>query len=377
MEAGEVAARIETADQLALHDRVVSAVLHVLLARPEQLDRRTGHLLGDQDRLRDVVIRIRAAPAEASAEHRLVDVDLVGRQAGRGKDRRERAFGILRRTPGLALLRRVAHGDVHRLHAGVVLVRVGVDRLDLLRRAGQRRLGIAGLVADESLLGVEAGLQLLGDRRARDLGVLAFVPDDRQRVERGLGGPPAVGDYGDAATANVHDFLHALHALDLGGVEALHLAAEHRAFLDRRVQHPRQLDVDAVDHLAVHLVGRVEALHGLADDLPVLRILQLHFLRHLEARRGLGHLAVADLALRRAVRDDAVRRGAFGRRDVPLSGRRLDEHRASRGAALAHVLVRITDAAAAVGGEITPSTLALHAFARGRVFDPDLGPVAL
>ena len=90
----------------------------------------------------------------------------------------------------------------------------------------------------------------------------AFVPDDRQRIERGLGVPPGIGHDGDAGVADLHDLLHARHALDLGGVEALHLAAEDRAFLDRGVEHARQLEVGAVDLLAGHLVGGVEPLHA-------------------------------------------------------------------------------------------------------------------
>ena len=104
MQAGQVVVGVEAADQLALHDRVVAALQHVLLARPEQLDRRAGHLLGDVHRLRDVVLE-RAAPAEAAAEVDLVDVALVRRQAGGREQRRERGLAVLRRHPHLALAR--------------------------------------------------------------------------------------------------------------------------------------------------------------------------------------------------------------------------------------------------------------------------------
>ena len=96
---------------------------------------------------------------------------------------------------------------------------------------------------------------------------------------------------------------------DLGVVEALDLAAEHRAILDRRAQHAGQLDVDREDLRAVELVGGVEPLQRLAGDLPVLRVLELDRLRI--GRRELGgggrDLAVADRALRGRMRDDAVR----------------------------------------------------------------------
>ena len=207
----QVALVVEAAGQPALRDRMIGAVLHVLFARPHQLDRRARHLLGDQHRLGDVVRA--AAPAEAAAQHDLVDLALAGRQAGGFQRRGERRLAVLRAAPHLALVGRVERGGVHRLHAGVVLVGIGVDRLDLLGRAGKRGLGVAVLVADEGLLGVEAFLQPLGDRFARHFGVVAFVPDDRQRVERGLGVPPGVGDDGDGVVADLHHLLDALHRL--------------------------------------------------------------------------------------------------------------------------------------------------------------------
>ena len=63
------------------------------------------------------------------------------------------------------------------------------------------------------------------------LETLAFsplVPGRRQRVERGLRLPPALGNDRDGAVADLHDVLDAGHALHLGGVEARELAAEHR-----------------------------------------------------------------------------------------------------------------------------------------------------
>ena len=63
---------VERARELALGGRVIGAVQHVLFARPDQLDRRARHLLGDRDRLAHIVLDS-AAPAEAAAEMDLVD----------------------------------------------------------------------------------------------------------------------------------------------------------------------------------------------------------------------------------------------------------------------------------------------------------------
>ena len=376
MQCGQVVVLVERPDQLALRHGVILAVHHVLFARPQQLHRRAGHLLGDQHGLAHVVVE-RAAPAEPAAEHLLVHVAFVGWQPRRRQNRGEGRFPVLRPAPDLALVGGVERGGVHRLHGRVVLVRIAVDRFDLLGRAGDGGLGVAVLIADEGLLGVEAGLEHLGDGGARDLGIRALVPNDRKRVERGLGLPPGIGDHRDAGVADLHDLLHTLHAGDLGGVEALHLAAEHRTILDRGVEHARQLDVDPVHHLAGGLVGGVEPLQRLAGNLPVLRVLELDFGRRLELGGGFGNLAKRRLAARRRVRNHAVRRRALGRRDLPLVGRGLDQHHASRRAALAHVFVRGADATAAAGRHVTPHALARDALARCRIFGRDFRPVAL
>ena len=138
------------AGQLALRDRMIAAVRHVFLARPDQLDRRARHLLGDQDRLPDIVVR--GAAAEAAAEHHLVDIAFLERQAGGLNDRREGKLAVLGGGPDLASVRRVERGGVHRLHRRVVLVGIGVDRLDLFRGAGDRGFGVAVGVADKCRL---------------------------------------------------------------------------------------------------------------------------------------------------------------------------------------------------------------------------------
>ena len=116
-----------------------------------------------------------------------------------------------------------------RLHRSMVLIRIGVDRLDLLRGIGEGALDIACLIADECLLRVEPGFEHFGDRGAGDF---------RVRLPR----PRTIGKASSAVLAchqvsaitatpespTCTTFLHALHPRDFGGVEALHLAAEHR-----------------------------------------------------------------------------------------------------------------------------------------------------
>src|SRR5262249_17327857 len=258
----------------------------------------------------------------------------------------------------------------------MVLIGIAVDRLDLLGRAGQGGLHVAALVADERLLGVEALLEPFSNRRARDLGVLALVPNDREGIEGGLGLPPAVGDDGDSIIFDLHHLLHAVVAGDLGRVEALHFAAIDGAGLDRGVEHAGQFDVDAVDGLARDLVVRVEPFDALADDLPILRVLERDLSRRLNLGGGFRHLAVGGGAAGRLVRDHAVRRAHLGYRHFPLIGSGLLEHLAGHRTAFADELVRLANSAAASGEEVAPYALAGDVLARRREFIADLRPVA-
>ena len=185
---------------------MVLAVQHVLFTRPQQFYRRARHLLGDCHRLPDVVGH--AAAAETAAEHVFVHFALFGRQARSFQHRSKRRFAVLRAAPDLAFVRGIERRGIQRLHRGVVLEWIIVDRLDLLRRSGNGSLGVAVLVADIGRLGVVETLsEPLRNRLAGNFCVVAFVPDDRQRVERGFGVPPGIGNDGDRRVADLHHFL--------------------------------------------------------------------------------------------------------------------------------------------------------------------------
>src|ERR1700716_775908 len=375
LQCGQIVVRVEGAGQFTLRDGMILAVLHVFFARPQQFDRGARHLLGDSNRLPDIVGL--AATAKAAAEYLLVDVAFIGWQTGCFQHRGESGLAVLRSAPDLAFVRGIERRGVQRLHRGVILVRVIVHRLELLGGARDGSLGVAILVADEGWLrGIKTLLEPFRDRRARDLGVVAFVPNDRQGFKRGLGVPPGVGDDGDGAVADPHHLLDALQVHDFGFVEAFQFAAEYRAVLDRGIEHARQLDVDAVRHLAGDLVSGVEALDAFADELPVLRILQLDVRRRLEPGCGFDPLAIGRRASGRRMGDDAVGGGTFRSRYLPIIRSSLDQHRARGGTALAHIFLRGSDAAAAAGREIAPCAFARHALARRRKFGGDFRPVA-
>src|SRR6266568_3801574 len=124
------------------------------------------------------------------------------------------------------------------------------------------------------------------------------------------------------------------------------LFRSHRALRDRRVDHAGKLRVDAIADAAGDDVGDIDTLDRLAGDLPVLRILERHFLRRRELRGFAGDLAEARLAAARAMRDHAVGRRALGNRRVPALGGGGDQHFARAGAGFAQVVLRLADGAA-------------------------------
>ena len=186
-----------------------------------------------------------------------------------------------------------------------------------------------------------------------------------------------IGDHRNRRVACLHHLSHTFHAHDLGRVEALHGAAEHRATADRSAQQAGQLHIDAVDLCTVDLGRGVEALHRFSGNLPSLGILQRHVLRRLDPGRCFGHLAEGRGPARGFVRDHTIARAAFGGGNLPLVRRCLDQHQARDRATPSHVFIGFADAAAAGSGEIAPYTIACQVLARRGVFRGDLRPVAI
>ena len=243
---------------------MIAPVQHVLFARPDQLDRRARHLLGDQ--------------------HRLADVSRGWSRAGRSRRRDDGGRPRTCRSAGRRPAAAVASA------ASAFCVAVQTSHLSRRSRApwrssapwwrgagrdsrrpprpscaapAMRRLDVAGLVADEGL--ARPSRPSFSIAAMSSLDSLAFGPSSHSI---GRASSAVLARHQVSATtatrvvADRHDLLDARHALDLGGVEALQLAAEDRAVLDRGVEHAGQLHVDAVDLLAVQLVGGVEPLHA-------------------------------------------------------------------------------------------------------------------
>ena len=96
-----------------------------------------------------------------------------------------------------------------------------------------------------------------------------------------------------AVSSTCTTFLTPGMPVDLGGVEALHLAAEHRAILDRGVEHARQLEVDAVDLSCRSTLSAVSSrFSGLPAIFQSFGSLSFGLLRHRQLGGGFRHLAV-------------------------------------------------------------------------------------
>jgi hypothetical protein len=350
----------------------------VFLATPDQLDRDPRELLRDRHRLVDVILRA-AAPAETAAEVHLVDLALGERHARGFRQGGERCLRVLGRHPHLGFVGREPHRRVHRLHGRVGEEGRAVDRLDLFGRGLDRLERVA--VAAFAIGGGrgEPFLEVLGDRRARHGCARALVPNDRKGIERRFRPPPGIGNDRDGGVLHLHDLAHAGPARDLRFVVARHLAAEHRAILDRGAQHVRQLDVDGKNLAAVELVGGIEPFHRLAGDLPVFRIFEPDALgiRRLELGGGGSELAIAQRTPGCGVGDNTVSDRQLANRHLPLLGRGLQQHHARGGATAADIILRDADTAASAGRHLAPDAFAGEVLSRRDLFRLYFVPIAL
>ena len=377
MQPGDIALRIQPRRQLGHGDGVVAALHHILLTRPEQLHRRAGHLLGDIDDLTDPVMH-RTTPAKAAAQMQLMHLAARRRQAGGLGCGGMRGLAILGRGPNFAALGRPNCGGVHHLHAGMVLVRIAINGLNLARRGGDGGGSVAIAVAHRRLRRIQPRAHHLGKGGRGGIGMLAQIPGDIDLLERGLGPPPGIGHHGHGIVAHAQHTLHPGHALGRSTIHRGHGAAKDRAGLDGGIEHARQLEVHAIDQAAIDFRRGVEPGEGVADQLPGRGGLQRHIGGggRREAARGQRHAAETRAASARAMGDDAIRRRAFAHRHAPALRRSLHQHDARCGAALADQLIALTNATAAAGGHIAPDPAAGEVLAGGGVFGGHFGPVA-
>ena len=205
---------------------------------------------------------------------------------------------------------RVERGGVHRLHGGVVLVRIRVDGLDLLGRAGDGGFDVAVLVADERRARpVEAFLQQLGDRlrwrpsrcrrcptrsaahRARSWRARRCRPPPRPRCRR-PGRPSSRPASSRPWRRRSSSPCRRTPGTAL--IEALSI--------------PGSLTSMPYSILPMTLSAVSSRCSGLPAIFQSFGSLSLTLLRHFQLGGGFGDLAVGESSCRTSVRDRAVRR---------------------------------------------------------------------
>jgi hypothetical protein len=155
--------------------------------------------------------------------------------------------------------------------------------------------------------------------------VRSFVEVDLQRAAA-LHGRPCVAADNCNSLRDLHDVRDSGHGFCLRGIEARDLAAKHRAARDHRVEHPRQLHIDAERGPAGDLGGRVDARNRFANELELRRIFERDGRRHRQLCCRLGEAAVGQARICGGVDHDPVFRAALRRVDAPARGRSLHQH---------------------------------------------------
>src|SRR2546427_373869 len=130
---------VEASGDAVVVVRAEHVMLHIFLAGPDDLHRPLD-LFRDAHGLGDVVVF--EAPTEHAAQQMVVHHDLVERQTGDLGGPRLRAPHDLPAGPHLAAVRPHVHRAVDRLHRHMGEERRPVHRLELRRRACQRRRGV-------------------------------------------------------------------------------------------------------------------------------------------------------------------------------------------------------------------------------------------
>ena len=259
----------------------------------------------------------------------------------------------------------------------MVLVRHPINCFNLACCACDSFARIATLIADDSVGCVECRFKNLGKRLAGRFGVWALVPLDGQELQCGFSLPPSVCHHSHGAVVDPDHFFNTLEAGNGPCIEAFEFAPEHRAILDGRIQHAGQRQIDAVHLGAGGFVDGVEPSQPLAGEFPVLRVLQADGRGLCQLACRCGDLAKGGGAPAGHVGDDAVGCPAVGCRHLPFISSGLHQHHAGNGTTLAYIVLRLPDATAATGAEISPDPVARQVLARCRVLGSDFGPVTV
>ena len=133
-----------------------------------------------------------------------------------------------------------------------------VSGFDFLEGIGNCVNGITFVATRKIATCCEAFAHVLSNHGAVDFGIGTFIPNDGKLSQGIFGAPPSVGHDSHCRGIHPNNSFHAAQCFDLAVVKANKLATKHGAIHHGRAQHAIHLQIDAIDLLAIDLVGRVQ-----------------------------------------------------------------------------------------------------------------------
>ena len=316
----DAAIRAQCRLQLRRGLRAIGALLHVFLARPDDLHRMIDLHRHPCDLLDDLGIGREPPPEPATHDHRM-EGHIRHRQSGELGQQVARLQRVLRRAPHLQLAVVVVPGHGEGLHRRLVQERHAVIGVQTPPpRRGQSGGHIAAAICVIGLaLPDQRGLRGM-DRLAGEA-PMAAIAELRRQGAHALQRRPIAAGHHHHRVVEPNDLFHPLDRQCRRRIDPQQLAAAHRRGHHRRHPHPRQGEIDAILGAAIDLGGNVEAIDRLADQAIVGAGFQHRFARQAAPRRRLGQFAIAQAAPGRRMGHAAGRCGQFARRHAqPIGG---------------------------------------------------------
>ncbi len=207
----------------------------------------------------------------------------------------------------------------------------------------------------------------------------AFGPSSQVRSSAAsplFGSPGIVADDRDELLEN-DDLAHSGNLLRLAVVDVTYLAAKHGADGYRGELQARRHGVDAIDDLAVHLIGGVDPLERLADEGELARVLHCDISRRGQPARVVDQHGVSERATASLMGHRAVRGMARVGRHFPTPRRGFDQHGAGGCTCFAQRGPEGADGGRAAGGLNPENRIRVELVAWWSVFHLHLLPAGI
>src|ERR1700674_5770368 len=267
---------------MVVRGRTIKIVTNVILASPDDLDRRMS-IARNQGGFDGVVLN--EAATETATDERDVDSYALAGNAQRLSDGLRGGAGNLCGRPELAFAIANMGGAIRRFHRGVRQEGNFVNRLELFCRDRVGLLEVA-IAAQNGTFGGNKLHKFLAQAGGGFLRLLDFVPLDFKGFAGLHRGPGGIGEHGDAGAGIVpaagaglvaelmgqmsrpqlDNGADAWHAADFFAVGGSNGAAVDGAALDRGAEHSGNAGVNAEARSAVYFLRCVGAGSRFADD---------------------------------------------------------------------------------------------------------------